>query len=171
MEANTTSVFKDVVTGKGINEAAEYVACMESFIAPTVSKEWFDFAEYAKNPTGYCFIAGTLVVTFLGLATIDSIQEGDYVLAKDMDTGVVSYQPVIDTFVREVDETYTITIDGVDIEATTEHPFYCVKEDAFIPAKDLESGDTVETADGDTATVDDVTRNDWTNKQIKIGKK
>ena len=90
---------------------------------------------------------------------IDAVKEGDYVLAKDVDTGVVAYQPVLDTFVRETDETYTITIDGLDIETTAEHPFYCVDDETFVPAKDLEAGDTVETADGDTATVEDVTQN------------
>lgn len=51
---------------------------------------------------------------------IDAIMPDDYVLAKDMDTGIVSYEPVLQTFAREVDETYTLTIDGEEIETTAE---------------------------------------------------
>lgn len=63
--------------------------------------------KYRKNPTGYCFVAGTVVATVLGFMAIDAIMPGDYVLAKDMDTGIVSYEPVLQSFVREVEETYT----------------------------------------------------------------
>ena len=115
--------------------------------------------KYMKNPNGYCFVAGTIVATVLGFAAIETIQAGDYVLAKDVDTGIVSYEPVLQTFVREVDETYTITIDGEEIETTAEHPFY-VENEGFVQAQDLEAGDNVETADGDTAEVDSVQKNE-----------
>ena len=40
-------------------------------------------AKYAKNPSGYCFVAGTLVLTTVGLISIENIQPGDMVYAKE----------------------------------------------------------------------------------------
>lgn len=51
--------------------------------------------KYRKNPTSYYFVAGTIVATVLGFMAIDAIMPGDYVLAKDMDTGIVSYEPAL----------------------------------------------------------------------------
>ncbi|MCQ2549953.1 MAG: hypothetical protein MJ134_07920 [Lachnospiraceae bacterium] len=51
--------------------------------------------KYRKNPTGYYFVAGTVLATVLGFMAIDAIMPGDYVLAKDMDTGIVSYEPAL----------------------------------------------------------------------------
>ncbi|MCF0185931.1 MAG: RHS repeat-associated core domain-containing protein, partial [Bacteroidaceae bacterium] len=39
------SIFSDVITGKAFNKLAEYIACVESSLAPTASSEWFDFAK------------------------------------------------------------------------------------------------------------------------------
>ena len=120
-------------------------------------------AKYAKNPSGYCFVAGTLVLTTIGLVAIENIQPGDIVYAKEA-VGVeqsvdVSQDsetaPVLEVFSHEVDETYVVTIDGEDIETTANHPFYDENGEQ-VEAKDLEEGDELTTEDGDTATVDSV---------------
>ena len=119
--------------------------------------------KYHKNPSGYCFVAGTLVLTTIGLVAIENIQPGDMVYAKEA-VGVeqsvdVSQDsetaPVLEVFAHEVDETYVVTIDGEDIETTANHPFYDENGEQ-VEAKDLEEGDELTTEDGDTATVDSV---------------
>ena len=120
-------------------------------------------AKYAKNPSGYCFVAGTLVLTTVGLISIENIQPGDVVYAKEA-VGVeqsvdvsqdAETAPVLEVFSHEVDETYIVTIDGEDIETTANHPFYD-EDGEQVEAKDLEEGDELTTEDGSTATVDSV---------------
>ena len=87
---------------------------------------------YAKNPSGFCFLAGTLVLTSVGLEAIENVEAGDLVYAVEAEgveqTVTLSEAPelkaVLETYVREVDETYVVTIDGEEIETTGEHPFY-----------------------------------------------
>ena len=62
--------------------------------------------KYLKNPSGYCFIAGTMVLTMVGLASIEDIRPGDYVYAENTETGEQAYMPVLETFFHEVSETY-----------------------------------------------------------------
>ena len=73
---------------------------------------------YLNSLGGYCFIKGTLVLTCLGLSNIEDVRAGDYVYAKDEETGEQKYMPVLETYVREVNETYTVTIEGDSIETT-----------------------------------------------------
>ncbi len=110
---------------------------------------------YKKNPTGYCFVSGTFVLTTLGYAGIECIRAGDYVYAKDEETGEQEYMPVLDTFTNEVTEICTLTIDGETIETTVGHPFYSV-ENGWINAGDLSEGDTVELSDGSSGRVENV---------------
>lgn len=118
-------------------------------------------AKYAKNPSGYCFIAGTLVLTAVGLTNIENIQAGDLVYAKEaVEQSVdvsqdVELAPVLEVYAHEVDETYVVTVDGESIETTANHPFYDENGEQ-VEAKDLEEGDELTTANGDTATVDSV---------------
>lgn len=117
-------------------------------------------ATYKKNPTDYyCFVAGTFIVTMLGLTSIENIQVGDYVYAKNEITGGQAYMPVLEIYERKVTETYTIPIAGESIETTDEHPFFTV-DNGWTCAKDLEAGDTVELSDGTSASVDSVEKNE-----------
>lgn len=45
--------------------------------------------------TAACFFAGTLVATANGLAAIETIKAGDYVLSTDPDTMQTIYKPVL----------------------------------------------------------------------------
>ena len=114
---------------------------------------------YMKNPNGFCFVAGTLVLTAIGFTCIEDIRPGDYVYAKNEITGEPDYMPVLETYERKVTETYTVTIAGESIETTDEHPFFSV-DNGWTCAKDLEAGDTVELSDGTSVTVEDVEKNE-----------
>ena len=100
-------------------------------------------------------MAGTFVLTTLGYAGIECIRAGDYVYAKDEETGEQEYMPVLDTFTNEVTEICTLTIDGETIETTVGHKFYTT-ENGWMSAGDLSEGDTVELSDGSSGTVESV---------------
>ena len=118
--------------------------------------------KYHKNPSGYCFIAGTLVLTAVGLVSIENIQPGDIVFAKEavgVEQSVDVNQdselaPVLEVYSHEVDETYVVTVDGESIETTANHPFYDENGEQ-VEAKDLEEGDELTTADGGTCALED----------------
>ena len=103
----------------------------------------------------FCFIAGTLVLTTVGFMSIEEVRAGDYVYAQDVETGETDYQPVLQTYINQTEELYTVTIEGEEIQTTPGHPFY-TEEEGWVSAKDLEAGDKVTTADGEEATVDKV---------------
>ena len=137
-------------------------------ITGAVSGAMAGAAKYAKNPTAYCFAAGTLVLTLAGLIAIENIKPGDMVYAKEA-TGIeqsvdtdseATLNPVLEIYEREVYETYKLTISPSDnsleaeeIETTAYHPFYTEYGEA-IEAKDLKEGDKLLTSEGDTATVE-----------------
>jgi len=110
---------------------------------------------YMKNPNGFCFVAGTLVLTAIGLTCIEDIRPGDYVYAKNEVTGEQDYMPVLETYENEVTELCTVTIDGNSIETTPGHKFYTT-DNGWVSACDLNKGDTVELSDGSNAEVDNV---------------
>ena len=75
---------------------------------------------------------------------------------QDVDVGQeLNLKAVLETYAHEVDETYVITIDGDEVETTENHLFYDEDGNA-VPAQELQAGDELATAEGDTATVDDV---------------
>ncbi len=69
-------------------------------------------------------MAGTLVATANGLAAIETIKAGDYVLSTDPDTMQTAYKPVIETYIRKVDKLVHLIISGEEIIITVDHPFY-----------------------------------------------
>ena len=112
-------------------------------------------SDFTRNPGKYCFVAGTLILTTVGLVNIQDIKAGDYVYAGNVETGETGYQSVLETYLNQTEELYTVTIDGEEIKATPGHPFY-TSEEGWVSAKDLEAGDKVTTAEGEEATVEKV---------------
>ena len=106
-----------------------------------------------------CFVAGTLVLTAIGLTCIEDIRPGDYVYAKNETTGEQEYMPVLETYINEIDTTYIVTIDGESIETTVGHPFYTTDK-GWVGAGSLEVGDTVELSDGNSGEVESVEKNE-----------
>ncbi len=92
--------------------------------------------------SSHCFVAGTLVETIDGLIPIEQIEEGEFVLSEDPETGDVTYKRVLETYVNETTELIHLNIDGEEIVTTPAHPFY-VKNIGFVLAGDLEEGTTL----------------------------
>ena len=92
--------------------------------------------------SNHCFVAGTLVQTIDGAIPIEQIEEGEFVLSEDPETGDVTYKRVLETYVNDTYELVHLTIDGEEIVSTPGHPYY-VKDLGFIKAGDLEVGTTL----------------------------
>ena len=68
--------------------------------------------------------------------------------------------PVLETYINEIHETYTVTINGESIETTPGHPFYTTDR-GWVGADKLKAGDSVELSDGSSAEVESVERNEF----------
>lgn len=105
--------------------------------------------------SGKCFIAGTLIVTTLGLVPIEKIVPGDTVYSFNPETQVVSEQLVEETFVRESNELVHIQVGNETISATPDHPFY-VPQKGFVDAIELRAGDALYTVNGKYVIVEQI---------------
>ncbi|MCS1350866.1 DNRLRE domain-containing protein [Mechercharimyces sp. CAU 1602] len=114
-------------------------------------------ARKALKTPEMCFVAGTLILTSDGEKPIEEIEVGDKVLSKNEKTGEMEYKEVTQLFQREVDEIYEVHVDGEMIETTDEHPFW-VKGQGWMSAQDLQTGDELETSEGDFLSVEKVIR-------------
>lgn len=93
----------------------------------------------AKNPTG-CFVEGTLILTESGQIPIEDIRVGDYVYAENPETGEKELKAVVQTFINKTEELVHVYIEGEEIIATPEHPFYTPCK-GWIEAVSLRAGD------------------------------
>jgi hypothetical protein len=71
-----------------------------------------------------CFAGDTLVTTREGLKRIDEIQVGDYVLAKDIDTGNTCYKQVKQVYIKSTDTFIRLNVEGEEIRTTSSHVFF-----------------------------------------------
>jgi hypothetical protein len=82
------------------------------------------------------------------LKAIETVKSGDYVLSRDPVTKKTEARKVLSTTKRKVDALRVLYLaDGTVIHTTDEHPFF-VKGTGFVPAKDLNRGDEIETLSG-----------------------
>jgi RHS repeat-associated protein len=93
------------------------------------------------------FTADTLVATPDGPVEISNIEVGDIVLAWDEMTGKVVERPVTAVLPHPDDEIAKVTIDGVVLTTTPDHPFYTLDR-GWIEAGDLWAGAHVKTPNG-----------------------
>ena len=85
---------------------------------------------------------------------IADVQEGDEVLATDPRTGQTGPRQVIALIEgKGVKHLVDITVGGVTITATDEHPLWDAGSGIWVEAGDLEAGDRLRTADGGQVTV------------------
>ena len=103
--------------------------------------------KWDDNGFPMCFVAGTKVKTSEGDKDIEDIEEGDYVLSENPDTGEQEYKKVLQTFVNEKRTLVHVYIEDEEIVTTDGHPFY-VEGVGFVPAQNLQSGDIVRLSDG-----------------------
>ncbi len=93
--------------------------------------------------TGHsCFVAGTPMWTLRGLVSIDQIQLGDLVLAKNVESGALEYQPVIDRTIRRQKPTLKLQFDGEVLGVTPGHPIWSADK-KWMRAREFRSGDHV----------------------------
>jgi hypothetical protein len=101
-----------------------------------------------------CLPPETMISTSCGLQPIESLRIGDLVLAKDIETGELSYQPVIRTTVRTPQPLITLHTKDDSIRATLGHYFW-VSGQGWRMAKEIKPGDRIHSVEG-TATVTDI---------------
>jgi hypothetical protein len=92
--------------------------------------------------THSCFAAGTPVRTLLGTRPIESIQVGDQVLAQDVTTGALSFEPVVALYHNPPKPTLRIDLGDESIVATPIHRFWKVGQ-GWTMARDLRPDDTI----------------------------
>ena len=102
-----------------------------------------------------CFVAGTVILTENGKVPIEEIQVGDYVWAWDEESGNVALKRVEDTFIRESSELVHIYVNGEEIIATPEHPFYTPVY-GWTSAAHLRAGDILVLVNGEYVVVEKV---------------
>lgn len=105
------------------------------------------------------FVPATLVLMADGSTKpIADVQIGDMVIASDPETGDRGPRRVTDTIVGDgIKDLVDIEIDGNVVTATDRHPFWIDDQGRWVDAEDLDAGDVLLLADGDTVEVDGVT--------------
>lgn len=114
-----------------------------------------------------CFVAGTLIMTAVGLVAIENIKVGDVVVSADPETVEVQNKPVVDVFTREVDRLVHLTINNEEIITTFDHPFY-VKGKGFINATNLWIGAELVNKDGHTIVVENIFKEYLEDQTVKV---
>jgi hypothetical protein len=89
-----------------------------------------------------CFVRGTGVRTRSGLRPIERIQAGDLVLSQDVESGELTYRPVLSTTIRPPSPVRRIRVGDEVITATAGHPFW-VTGHGWQMAKFLQAGDLI----------------------------
>ena len=100
-----------------------------------------------------CFAAGTKVHVEDGLKSIEDVEVGDLVWAKDESSGEIALRRVARTFTTPDQQVLEVVLEGPDgltetIRATGEHPFW-TKDRGWVSADELGSDDEILSRDGD----------------------
>ena len=114
------------------------------------SKPVYDyFATQTYGPVVHvsCFAPGTKVWTLTGRQPIEKIKIGDCVLAQDVESGELAYQPVLATTMRKPGPRMRVRLGGESIVATPSHPFWVLGQ-GWRMTKQLEIGNRVHTPSG-----------------------
>lgn len=90
--------------------------------------------------TSSCFAAGTKVAVENGYKNIEDIKPGDYVYSYNLDTNKKELKKVLETFIHQKDEIYTLKVNNQLIYTTEEHPFYVINK-GWINAEKLKFND------------------------------
>ena len=115
----------------------------------TVSVSTYEIPTYSSAPTPSenpeCFVAGTPVVTQVGMKAIETIQPGDLVLNRDMDSGALRWKPVLRATTRPPAATLDLVLDEGTSQAetfrcSTGHLFW-VSGKGWKKASELKTGD------------------------------
>ncbi|MBP5493557.1 MAG: AHH domain-containing protein [Lachnospiraceae bacterium] len=113
-----------------------------------------------------CFVEETEVETISGKKNIEDIEEGDYVLAEDPETGEQDYKRVLSTYVYEKIVLVHVFVGDEEIITTEEHPFY-VEGEGFVQANELKEGYILRTSDDEEVYVDRI-EIEYLTESIKV---
>lgn len=116
--------------------------------------------------TPSCFVAGTMILTAMGLIAIENIKAGDKVISTDPETMETAEKIVLETYIREVDKLVYLTINGEEIITTFDHPFY-VRDRGFVNACELWLGAQLLDANNNILIVEN-TRLGLAKKPVKV---
>jgi hypothetical protein len=94
-----------------------------------------------------CFPKGTLVWTKTGQQPIESLELGDLVLAQNVDTGELAYQPVVRRTVRPPSSILKLSFGDKQLQVTGSHPLW-VSGIGWRMAKELGDGAVLHTMTG-----------------------
>ncbi|QDU29887.1 hypothetical protein ETAA8_50030 [Anatilimnocola aggregata] len=100
-----------------------------------------------RGPRHEWLVAGTLVWTEQGTLAIEKVLPGDCVLARDVDTGELTYKPVLRATVRPKAQLLRLDVGNESFETSAGHLFW-VSGEGWLKARDLRSGMLLHTADG-----------------------
>jgi RHS repeat-associated protein len=143
----------------GVQALGRIGQCEAVFSAtPTGSGATNPFANHQwGNPdTIPCFPAEALVHTPDGVREIQTLCEGDLVLAYDLTTKAVVARPVVACMRNWTLNLVKVKMGDEIIWATRIHPFYLPETDEWIPASELKAGMKVLAIDLQSRMIDDV---------------
>ena len=86
-----------------------------------------------------CFVAGTMILTAMGLVAIENIRVGDKVIAGNPENAKTLIKRALKTFVNETTELVHIMINGESVISTHAHPFFIV-DIGWVAAGELSKG-------------------------------
>jgi hypothetical protein len=98
-------------------------------------------------PNRDCFAAGTSVKTLDGPRPIESVKVGDRVLAQDLQTGALSYQPVVAVHHNPPADVLRLALGDETVVSTGIQRFWEAQH-GWVMARDLKPGDVVRTLGG-----------------------
>jgi len=96
-----------------------------------------------------CFIEGTNVLTKNGFVKIEDLKLNDNVLSYNFEKNVLEGDRVENNFKRVSTELLLLDLGSNMIQVTKEHPFYHLKTNKWVKAKNLKVGDRLFDSDGD----------------------
>ncbi len=115
-----------------------------------------------------CFVEGTEVQTSEGFRSIEQVQVGDLVLARDEYTGETAYKPIVALIAGTEREIWEVMVESTDaqgqvqrepIGTTDEHPWRTA-DGRWVETKDLAAGAELVSSDGDRTFVVSVFKTD-----------
>ena len=99
----------------------------------------------AMNPS-YCFVAGTLVATAVGMKKIEEIKKGDIVETFNPYSNAYEENEVTEVYVNKTKELVHVNVEGEFVSTTPDHPF--LTQEGWKKAEDLTTHDRLQCKDG-----------------------
>jgi len=101
-----------------------------------------------STPSGFSFVAGTLIAAKAGAEPIEKVDVGDHAWATDLQTRKSDYQKVSRVFTQRADDLVEVTTTSREKIECTPNTLFWVKAKSWIAAKSLFPGDQLLQRDG-----------------------